>query len=87
MKSLGQPTRLMIDSLIAMSHGRDQDKGDEHELVVRVVEPIAHLVDWLPQIEDEELQFETASSINQLCTSSLQRFFHAICCLLPWQLF
>lgn len=75
MKSLGQPTRLMVDSLIAMSQCRDQDKGDERESVVRIVEPIAHLVDWLPGIEDQELQFETASAINQLCTTSLQRLF------------
>ena len=74
MKSLGQPTRLMVDSLITMSKGRDQDDGEEHEAMVRIVEPLAHLVDWLPEINDEDLQFETAFAINELCTSSLQRF-------------
>lgn len=64
-----------MDSLLAMSHGREQENGDERESVVRIVEPIAHLVDWLPEIDDQELQFETAVAINQLCSSSLQRLF------------
>lgn len=72
-KSLGEPTRLMMDSLIAMANGRDHDGGEERESMVRNVEPIAHLVDWLPEINDHELQFETASAINQICSSSLQR--------------
>ena len=74
MKSLGQPTKLMVDTLLTMSHGRDQENGEERESVVRIVEPIAHLVDWLPEIDDQELQFPTAAAINQLCSSSLQRF-------------
>lgn len=74
-KSLGQPTRLMMDSLIAMAIGRDDENGEEHESMVRNVEPIAYLVDWLPGITDHELQFETASAINKLCSSSLQRLF------------
>lgn len=73
MKSLGQPTKLMIDSLICLSQSRDQDIGDEHEAMVRIVEPIAHLVDWLPDITDPELQYDTASAINQICSFSLQR--------------
>lgn len=74
-KSLGQPTRLMMDSLIIMANGRDHDSGEEHESVVRNVEPVAYLVDWLPDITDDELQFETASAVNKLCSSSLQRLF------------
>ncbi|XP_046650912.1 neurobeachin-like protein 1 isoform X2 [Daphnia pulicaria] len=77
-KSLGEPTRLMMDSLIAMANGRDHDGGEERESMVRNVEPIAHLVDWLPEINDHELQFETASAINQICSSSLQS--KAMCC-------
>lgn len=74
LKSLGEPTRFMMESLIAMANGRDHDDGEDHESMVRNVEPIAHLVDWLPEINDHELQFETASAINQICSSSLQRF-------------
>ncbi|KAI9560727.1 putative neurobeachin-like protein 1-like isoform X3 [Daphnia sinensis] len=77
-KSLGQPTRLMMDSLIAMAIGRDDENGEDHESMVRNVEPIAYLVDWLPEIADHELQFETALAINKLCSSSLQS--KAICC-------
>lgn len=73
MKSLGQPTKDMLDSLIAMGCSQDQEKEDEHRTVIRNVEPIAHLIEWLPTIEDQELQYETATKINQISASSLQR--------------
>lgn len=73
MKSLGQPTKDMLDSLIAMGCSCEQEKDTELRTVVRNVEPIAHLIDWLPTIENQELQAETTTTINQICTSSLQR--------------
>lgn len=51
----------------------EQEKDTELRTVVRNVEPIAHLIDWLPTIENQELQAETTTTINQICTSSLQR--------------
>ena len=76
LKSLGQPTRAILDGLIAMGLGRELD--DEHEAMIRNVEPIAYLVDWLPDIEDDELQIHAATAINKLCSSSLQS--KALCC-------
>ncbi len=54
-ESLGQPTKVIVDSLLATSYGRTQ------ESVVRIVETI---VDRLLEIDDQELQFETAAAIN-----------------------
>lgn len=63
----------MIDSLIGMGRGRELSFNDERDAVVRNVEPIAHLIDWLPGIQDHELQVFTATAITKLCSSSLQR--------------
>ena len=73
MKSLGEPTRSMIDSLIGMGRGRELSFSDEEDAVVRNVDPITHLMDWLPGMQDHELQVFTATAITKLCSSSLQR--------------
>ena len=56
---------------------RDEEEYRDAEnvdvLVVRNVESLAHLLNWLPDIEDYELQTHTATEINKLCSSSLQR--------------
>jgi len=79
MKSLGEPTRSMIDSLIGMGRGRELSFNDEEDAVIRNVEPIEHLIDWLPGIQDHELQVSTATSIAKLCSSSLQRLELLLC--------
>ena len=73
LKSLGEPTRSMVESLIGMGRGREFGFEDEDDAVIRNVEPVAHLIDWLPGIEDTELQIYTATVITKLCSSSLQR--------------
>jgi len=74
LKSLGQPTRQILDALVAMALGREDSSGEEEERMVRNVEPVACLVDWLPAIEDQELQIYLASTVNKICSSSLQRY-------------
>ena len=61
----------MLQGLIAMTRD-NEDRGEEY--VVRNVESLTHLLDWLPDIEDNELQVHVATVINKLCSSSLQRF-------------
>ena len=72
---MGQPTREMILSLLAMARDEEEYRDAENVdvLVVRNVESLAHLLNWLPDIEDYELQTHTATEINKLCSSSLQR--------------
>ena len=70
LKSFGQPTDEIVKTLIVMAKSRHQENKEQ---VIRNVEPITHLIAWLPDIEDQDLQAETASAINQLCSSSLQR--------------
>ena len=70
LKSFGQPTNEIVKTLMVMAKSRNLENKEQ---VIRNVEPIAHLIVWLPDIEDQELQAGTASAINQLCSSSLQR--------------
>ena len=70
LKSFGQPTNQIVKALMVMAKSRNQENREQ---VIRNVEPITHLIVWLPDIEDQELQVETASAINQLCSSSLQK--------------
>jgi hypothetical protein len=65
----------MILNLLAMARDEEEYRDSENVgvLVVRNVESLAHLLNWLPDIEDHELQTHTATEINKLCSSSLQR--------------
>lgn len=46
----------------------------QEAIPVRIVEPMACLIDWLPAIDDHELQIHTATIVNNICSSSLQRW-------------
>lgn len=84
LKSLGQPTSDILESLVAMAGDIESD-GEVY--IVRNVKCIAHLLEWLPDIEDAQLQIQTVTSISELCSYSLQRLvsllylLYALCIL------